>query len=227
MGSIKSWGETIWEDKIKEQGEVGVISGTNGSKKEIDKRTVHTVKLLESKVLPHIKTKAKILDLGVGPMARLAIAMAKRNYAVTGVDISQTTLEYASKYCKASGVKVNLVKDDIIELKNIKEEFDLIYCIETFEHIPKHLSLVALNRFNKLLSKNGVCLVEFDIESKKTFGRELFRFLYFIGYKLKSAFKKTFPVTCYSYTVAEVEDLVQRANFKLVSRTGNFFLLRK
>ncbi len=227
MNSKKSWGEHIWEDKIKEQGEVGVISGTNGSKRNIDQRTINTMRLLDSRVLPLIRPASKVLDLGVGPMARLAIALAKRNFYVTGVDISQTTLNYAADYCKRNNVQVKLVKDDIIELSSLKGDYDLVYCIETFEHLPKHLSLTALKRFNKLLSKKGICLVEFDIESQKTIRRELFKFIYFLGYKFKSSFKKTFPVTCYSYTLSEVEDLLERAGFKLISRTGNFFLLKK
>lgn len=45
---IKTWGENVWEDKIKEQGETGVIDGSIYSEKELLKRTVKERKFVES-----------------------------------------------------------------------------------------------------------------------------------------------------------------------------------
>ena len=222
-----SWGEKIWEDKIKTQGEIGVVSGVNGSLSNLRKRTSSTLRFMEENVFSKIAPNSKILDLGVGPMARLAIPIAKKGFKVTGVDISNTTLDLALKHSEKDGAKIKLLKEDVISLNSLKGNFDFIYCIEIFEHIPKHLSLVSLIRIKNLLGKDGFFLLEFSVECGKTLKSELFKLFYFLGHRIKSLFKKTFPVTCYSYTIDEINDLTRRVGLKIIERQKGLFLFKK
>ena len=227
---MKSWGEEIWEEKIKSQGEVGVICGSVGSLKDVNERTRRTMSMMDSQVIPLIKKQGKVLDIGVGPMARLSIGFAKRGFEVTGLDISQKTLEIAEKYIKNSGLKnISLIKDDLIGLDKTKGKFDFIFCIETLEHIPKHLSLLAFKSFNKKLNKKGFCFVEFAILNEMTIKKLSHELAYRIGHKIKKKIvkRKAFSVTCYTYTIDEVRDIFERTGFKEIKKIGNSFLLQK
>jgi len=107
MGKINGlYGKQVWERKIKEQDEVGVIIGTVGSIKELKKYTQIGMQQIESEVIPLIKKKGKVLDLGVGPLARFAIEFSKRGFNTTGIDISPTTLDYAKRYAEESQSKI-------------------------------------------------------------------------------------------------------------------------
>lgn len=222
-----SWGEEIWEEKIKVQGELGVVSGTNGSLSNLKKRTISTLDFMEKNVFNSIKKNSQVLDLGVGPMARLAIPIAKKGFDVIGVDISPTTIKYAKDYSERAKAKITFLQDDLITLNSIKSSFDFIYCVETFEHIPKHLSLLSLKKINSILKNDGLFLIEFSVEEKKSIFSELFKFFYFLGHKIKSTFTKTFSVTCYSYTSEEISDLLKRARFKIIARKNGLFLTKK
>lgn len=153
---IKLWGENVWEDKIKRQGETGVIDGSIYSKKNLLKRTDKEIAFIDSTFLKDIKKNAKILDLGIGPMARFSIFFSKKGYNVTGIDISPTTLDYARKNAERAKTKIKLIQDDLITLSNVKGKFDLIFCWGTFGHIPAYLTLEALSSFNKKLKKKGI-----------------------------------------------------------------------
>ncbi len=227
---MKSWGEEIWEEKIKSQGEVGVICGSVGSLKYVHERTRRTMAMMDSQIIPLIKKQGKVLDLGVGPMARLSIAFAKRGFKVTGLDISPKTLEFAKRYVENSGLKnISLIKDDLIGLNKTKGKFDFIFCIETLEHIPKHLSLLAFKSFNKHLNKKGFCFVEFAIINEIKIKTLTHNLIYWMGHKIKKkiAKRKAFSVTCYTYTLDETRDIFKRTGFKEIKKVGNSFLLQK
>ena len=85
------------------------------TKSEIDKQTKYAIQQFIRDVLPLIKPGGRILDVGIGPMARYAIEFAKAGYKVTGLDISKTTLKYAKKYIQNQGAyPIKLAKGDMI-----------------------------------------------------------------------------------------------------------------
>ena len=223
---IKQWGE-VWEEKMKVQDEVGIIHGTNSSMKDILNELKKDEKLFSKWLLPLLPKKAKILDLGVGPMARHSIMFSKEGYAVTGIDISKTTLEHAKKWAKKENQKIEFIKANLVDLSKIGKKYDLVFCTQTFGHIPSYLALIALNQFKDKTKKNGYCLVQFWLEKEKSFLKLLNEFLYQVGFMIKKKFKKTFPVNCSAYTQEEIDDLIKRSGFKLISQKGNLFLLKK
>ncbi|MCR4327258.1 MAG: glycosyltransferase [Nanoarchaeota archaeon] len=138
------YGEDVWERKIKDQDEAGVIFGSVCSLKDVESETKDFMTKIDKKVIPFLKKGSAVLDLGVGPMARFSIEFAKMGYNVTGVDISSTTLSLAEKSAQKAGVKINLLKKDITNLNIPNKKFDLIFCRATFYHVPPHLTGISL-----------------------------------------------------------------------------------
>jgi 2-polyprenyl-3-methyl-5-hydroxy-6-metoxy-1,4-benzoquinol methylase len=222
------YGEDIWEAKIKKQGAVGVIRGTNCSLDTVNRQTKERMELIDKEVLTKLKEKSKILDAGVGPMARFAIEFAKRNYQVTGVDISQTTLDHAKKHIEEEGVKIELIKDDIVSLSSITDKFDLIFCIETFFHVPPHLTGIALKRFWDILNPGGYCLVQFGITTKKSVTNRIYDFLYWGGHYLKRIFGAGFKVNISRFTKREITEMIEKSGFRIEKELEHgIFLIKK
>ena len=107
------------------------------------------------------------MDIGIGPLARFSIEFCRGGYDVTGVDISNTTLNFAKEYINRSNCKnIKLIKDDLIELKRINEKFDLVFCVGTFGHIPSFLSIDTLKSFNRVLKGGSFCIVDIWIKKR-------------------------------------------------------------
>lgn len=224
----KSWGEEIWEDKAKVQKEIGVIQGVRGSEQSIKKTTDKVMCILDSHFLKSLNGK-DVLDAGVGPLARFSIEFCKRGYNVTGVDISDTTLNYAKKHIENNDCKnIKLIKNDLTSLDKVKGKFDLVFCAGTFGHIPSFLALNTLESFKRVLKKDGFCIIDFWIKKEKNFRMVFGDFIYWVFHLIKKGFnRKTFEVNCSYYTIEEIEEMVKRSGFKIIKRKESFFLLKK
>jgi len=226
-----SWGEKIWEEKIKRQNERGVIHGGrfSDSKEITSKQIKETMKYLDKEILPKITKKGNVMDAGVGPLARFAIEFSKRGYDVTGVDVSKTTIGYAKKHAAKQNAKgISFIQDDLTELKKVNKKFDFIFCFGTFGHIPKILALETLRNFNSKLNKNGLCLVHFWIENPSSVRKKLKEAGYMWLHNINANRLKSFYVNCSYYSLEEVKSLLERSNFKLINEgEGDLFLLRK
>jgi 2-polyprenyl-3-methyl-5-hydroxy-6-metoxy-1,4-benzoquinol methylase len=224
---IKRWGEQVWEEKIKEQGEVGVVSGTNATTSLVDLKVRRFFEIFSNNFQKYISPKGIILDCGVGPLANYAIEFSKRGHEVTGVDLSETTIKYAIKNAEKAKQKIKFEKDNLVTLNNIKDSFDLVFCVGTFGHIPSYLALDTLKSFMKKTKKEGHCIVEFWIEKEKKFSTILKDFLYWSGHVLKRTFnKKTFPVNCSYYTHEEIREMCNLVGLEVVKNIGGFYLFK-
>jgi 2-polyprenyl-3-methyl-5-hydroxy-6-metoxy-1,4-benzoquinol methylase len=229
--NIPSWGEKIWEEKIKSQNELGVIHGGRFSKsKGITDKQLHEVfEYLDKDVLPLIKKGGKIMDAGVGPLARFSIEFAKRGYKVLGVDISPTTLKYARKHIEQRSIKeITLIQDDLTKLDKINQKFDLVFCFGTFGHIPKILAIETLKKFGSKLNKNGLCLIHFWFSNEHSLIRKIRELLYLTLHKISTKMYRSFNVNCSYYSAEELNEMFNCSKFKIVNKTRNgLFLLRK
>jgi len=223
----KQWGN-VWEDKIKSQkNEVSIIHGNNSSMKRVNEELSRRMSFFDKWMLPLIPKNGNILDCGVGPMARFSIEFAKRGYKVTGVDISKTTLDYAKKWIKRSNQKIKLIQDDLTELNKINQDFDLVFCIQTFGHIPSYLALETLSKFNSKLKKNGLCYISFWLESEKTTKQLVKGLAYQLAHKIRKKFVKSYSVNCSTYTHEEIKDIAKRTGFKVLKNNAGEYLLQK
>lgn len=97
--------------------------------------------------------KLKILDLACGG-GFLANSLAKCGHSVTGIDISQSSLEIAQKYDHTK--TVNYEKHNVLNLKTLKirEKFDVICAMDLLEHVEEPKKLIS--EANYLLKSNGL-----------------------------------------------------------------------
>ena len=235
--NMLSWGKEIWENKITRQNETGVIFGLGFTSAEINKQTIYAMHRFRDDVLPLIKPRGKILDVGVGPMARYSIEFAKHGYSVVGLDISKTTLKHASKYIrKAKLDDIKLKRADMVSFVD-KQKYDFLFCIGSFYHIPAHLGIFTLRNFNKMLTKNGYALIEFNVIKRERKLKEIaFELIYHTLFKAtRNIFKRKALAPCIAgYTEDELQDMLRRTSFKLEKkldynkfRLNNIWLLKK
>jgi SAM-dependent methyltransferase len=67
--------------------------------------------------------RAITLGCGVG---RETIYLAKKGFDVVGLDFSPTAIKRARRRAKAEGVEVQFIVDDLTDLKNVNNTFDLV-----------------------------------------------------------------------------------------------------
>lgn len=131
------------------------------------------------------------------------------------------------KSLKKNEINMEFVKDDLTILNKVLKKFDVVFCYDTFGHIPSYLSLGVMKNFNRILEKDGFCFIHFWIEKEKNFKKVFHDFLYWNGYLIKEKFKKTFPVNCSSYTHEEIKDMIKRRGFKYVKNIDGCYLMQK
>ena len=224
---IRTWGKEIWDKKQTEQGSLGVIAGTVETKDFMNNQTSREFKIINNTVLPLLPKKAKILDAGVGPFARFSIEFAKLGYSVIGIDISPKVLKMARKAISSSQYKINLIEDDLTNIRKIKEKQDLVFCFGTFGHIPSFLSLNVIKEFNKILRGGGYAYIYFWINKEKKLKHIMHDFLYDIGYYAKRKIGSVYKVNSSFYTEEEIGEMVRIGGFEIISRHDGAYLLKK
>ena len=101
-----------------------------------------------------------ILDLCCGH-GRHSIALAKRGYRVTGLDLSEVFLQHARSEAEAQGVQVNWVQGDMRKIP-FENEFDAVINIFTaFGYLENEdEDQVVLQQIQKALKPGGLFLLE-------------------------------------------------------------------
>ncbi|MCC6300507.1 MAG: bifunctional 2-polyprenyl-6-hydroxyphenol methylase/3-demethylubiquinol 3-O-methyltransferase UbiG [Anaerolineales bacterium] len=94
-----------------------------------------------------------ILDVGCGG-GILTEALAKAGARVTGIDLSQESIEVAKMHASQQGLKVDYRFENIEETASQHaSEFDAITCMEMLEHVPEPGKIIAACA--KLLKPGG------------------------------------------------------------------------
>jgi SAM-dependent methyltransferase len=113
---------------------------------------VHLDQALDS-FSSHLKSGAKVLDLGCGPGRDIAL-LRKRGYHVIGLDRSQGMLREAQR--RVGGA---LLGGDMRQLPFANASLDGVWLCATLLHLPRAAALPALQEIGRVLRKGGVLYV--------------------------------------------------------------------
>ena len=108
-----------------------------------------------------IPSAAKILDMACGA-GRHAIILARKNFHLTAVDLSENLISIAEQLAQNENLKINFVQSDIRKYET-KDKFDLIINLFTsfgyFESDEENFAV--LQKAYNLLVENGFFVLDF------------------------------------------------------------------
>ena len=85
----------------------------------------------------------KALDVGCGG-GILAEALARNGARVTGVDLSQASIEVATRHARTQGLAIDYRHASAEEIAKAQPGgFDVVTCMEMLEHVPESQEVVA------------------------------------------------------------------------------------
>lgn len=100
---------------------------------------------------------AAVLEVAPGP-GYLAIEMARRGFALTGLDVSRTLVEIAAANAAASGVEVSFREGNAAEMPFEDDSFDLLVCQAAFKNFAQPGRV--LDEFHRVLRPGAVAIVD-------------------------------------------------------------------
>jgi SAM-dependent methyltransferase len=100
-----------------------------------------------------------VLDLACG-MGRHAVAMAKRNYRVVGVDLSLSMLARAGEIAQEAGQKINFIHGDMRDL-GFDRTFDAVFCLgSSFGYFDEETNRKVLEGIHRALKPGAALLLD-------------------------------------------------------------------
>jgi 2-polyprenyl-3-methyl-5-hydroxy-6-metoxy-1,4-benzoquinol methylase len=140
---MKQWYELLFEDYAQKYDKECFVQGTSGECDFIEKETAYDKSL-------------KIIDIGCGT-GRHSIELAKRNYQITGIDLSESQLKRAKEKARKQGVQISFQRHDARNLP-FQGEFDLaiMLCEGGFPLMETdEMNFEILKNATKVLKDNG------------------------------------------------------------------------
>ena len=97
---------------------------------------------------------ARILDAGCGD-GKLSAACRQNGAVVFGIDTNESAIAFAKVFVPEGIFQVGTVTGMPYE----DNSFDVVFCIETFEHIPPSIAHIAVAEFFRVLKRGGRLLL--------------------------------------------------------------------
>ncbi len=99
-------------------------------------------------------SKANILIAGCGTGIQIIEATRYENCEITAIDLSNSSISYAKRKIEEYGLEnINLFEMDILEIKQLKKEFELIECSGVLHHMEN--PTLGLSNLLGVLKPNG------------------------------------------------------------------------
>ena len=223
---MKTFGKEIWDKKMKEQGDLGVIAGVRAKKEQVNRDAEEILHFFDKEVKPRLKGN-KAVDIGVGPMCRFLIGLSKRGLVVDGVDVSPLVLTEAKKRAELAGIKSSKFFNLDITKETPKGKYDFVFCFGTFGHFPGYTALDVMRTFNKTLNKKGVCMIHFWKPRSLGLKEIISSFIYDTLRLIKLKFYgKSYLVSCSFYTKDDINEMCDRSGFNIIKLEDrpNYFI---
>jgi ubiquinone/menaquinone biosynthesis C-methylase UbiE len=164
---------------------------------------------------------SRVLEVAPGP-GYFAIELAKLGrYSITGLDISKTCVEIASRNAREAGVDVAFKRGDAAAMPFADESFDFILCRAAFKNFTQPVT--ALQEMRRVLTPGGRGVL---IDLRKDASRDDIRRmvdsmgLSFAG-RLMTQFTFRFMLLKRAYTEAQFRDFFGLANFQSLDLQKN------
>ena len=131
-----------------------------------------------------------ILDLGCGG-GRHAVALAKQNFSVTGIDYSNEALSLANKWADLEKVKINFIRGDIHQKLPFKtRKFDATLAIDCLSYDTRKSFEFSLKEILRVTKKNGLIFITLPTSN----GNPLVTHLVFTDEEIKKFISKYFKI---------------------------------
>jgi len=188
-----------------------------------------------------VKQGDKVLDLGCGN-GRLYQVLKDKKITYLGIDFSSNLLEIAKKKYPQADFRLGNIADKKT-WQNV-QGFDICFCLAVFHHFPTPLiQLKVLKLIHQSLKNNGLLVLSvWNLWQKRFIPEHLKQLVWKInqGFQLKWL-KVPYKVSdgqkiikkvdrfCYSFTIQELKNLVEKAGFQLLEekKGANLCLVAK
>ncbi len=108
------------------------------------------------RIAEHLTSAARVLEVAPGP-GYLAVALAKRGFAVTGLDISRSFVAMARELADEAGVGVDFRHGDVQAMPFSGPRFDFIVCRAAFKNFADPLQ--AVREMHRVLNPGGEAVI--------------------------------------------------------------------
>jgi ubiquinone/menaquinone biosynthesis C-methylase UbiE len=109
----------------------------------------------------YLKKGAPVLDLGCGG-GRNAHYLAKRGYAVYGVDIAAAAIEFCRKRFLRCGLSGMFKQGTFDHIPFPDAFFAGVICVAAFDHVTSDNARVSIIEIRRVLQSGGTILLTFD-----------------------------------------------------------------
>jgi len=189
------------------------------------RKSLHDFRALAQRVASDLAAGSRVLEVAPGP-GFFAIELARiGNYGVTGLDISETFVEIASRNAREAGVEVAFEHGDAAAMPFADESFDFLLCRAAFKNFSRPVT--ALQEFRRVLKAGGTGIL---IDLRKDASREEIRRMvdgmgmsFFSRVMTRLTFR--FMLLKRAYTEAQFREFFAQSNFRSVDfqKTGTGF----
>lgn len=108
------------------------------------------------KHMQSLKPKGRLLEIGCGMGTDLA-QLARLDFDVTGIDLTNEAISLAEKRFKLFDLKADLKTDDAENLSFNDKTFDIVYSFGVLHHTPD--TQKSIDEVHRVLNKDGVAVI--------------------------------------------------------------------
>lgn len=119
-------------------------------------RDMDEFRRLAARIADKVAAGSRVLEIAPGP-GFLAVELAKRGLAVTGLDISRTFVELARRNAEAAGVEIAFEQGNASAMPFADHSFDFLVCRAAFKNFADPVG--ALREMQRVLKPGGQGLI--------------------------------------------------------------------